>query len=72
MRYIAAINVSSPITVPAPSKAWTVFVRLNAGIVGWNPIRGMDVCCVYSAFVLGSGLATDWSLVQVVLPNVLD
>jgi hypothetical protein len=30
----------------------------------------MDVC-VYSVFVLGSGLATGWSLVQGVLPNVL-
>jgi hypothetical protein len=28
--------------------------------------------CVYSVFVLGSGLATGWSLVQGVLPNVLD
>jgi hypothetical protein len=28
--------------------------------------------CVYSVFVLDSGLATGWSLVQGVLPNVLD
>jgi hypothetical protein len=28
--------------------------------------------CVYSVFVLGSGLATGSSLVQRVLPNVLD
>jgi hypothetical protein len=28
--------------------------------------------CVYSAFVLGSGLATGWSAVQRVLPTVLD
>jgi hypothetical protein len=42
-----------------------------AGIVGSNPTRGMDVC-VYSLFVLGSGLTTGWSLVQGVLPNVLD
>jgi hypothetical protein len=43
-----------PITVPARSKAWTVFVRSNAGIVGSNPIQSMDVCivCVYSVFVL--------------------
>jgi hypothetical protein len=26
------------------SKAWTVFVRSNSGIVGSNPTRGMDVC----------------------------
>jgi hypothetical protein len=38
-------------------KALTVFARWNAGIVGSNPTRGMDVC-VYSVFVLGSGLAT--------------
>jgi hypothetical protein len=31
----------------------------------------MDVC-VYSVFMLGSGLATGWSLVQGVQPNVLD
>jgi hypothetical protein len=42
------------IRVAAPSKAWTVFARSNAGIVGSNPIQGMDVCivCVYSVFVL--------------------
>jgi hypothetical protein len=27
----------------ARSKAWTVFTRSNAGIVGSNPSRGMDV-----------------------------
>jgi hypothetical protein len=42
-----------PITVAARSKAWTVFVRSNAGIVGSNPTQGMDVCAwVYSVFVL--------------------
>jgi hypothetical protein len=30
-----------------------VAARLFAGIVGWNPTQGMDVCvCVYSVFVL--------------------
>jgi hypothetical protein len=53
------------------SKAWTVFPRSNAGILGSNPTQGMDVC-VYSVFVLGSGLVMVWSLVQGVLPNVLD
>jgi hypothetical protein len=29
------------------SEPWTVFARPNAGIVGSNPIQGMDVCvCV--------------------------
>jgi hypothetical protein len=38
-----------PITVAMRSKAWTVFARSNAGIMGSNPIQGMDVClCVYS------------------------
>jgi hypothetical protein len=42
-----------PITVAARSKAWIVFARLNAGIVGSNPTQGLDVCvCVYSEFVL--------------------
>jgi hypothetical protein len=31
----------------------------------------MDVC-VYSVFALGSSLATDCSLIQGALPNVLD
>jgi hypothetical protein len=43
-----------PVTVTARSEASTVFARLNAGIVGSNPARGIDVCtsCVYSVFVL--------------------
>jgi hypothetical protein len=28
--------------------------------------------CVYSVFLLGSGLASDWSPIQGVLPTVLD
>jgi hypothetical protein len=53
----------------ARCKAWNVFARSNTGIVGSNPARGMDVC-FHSVFVLscvGSGLATEWSLVQGVL-----
>jgi hypothetical protein len=40
--------------VAARSKAWTVFARSNAGIVGSNPTQGMDVCivCVYYVFLL--------------------
>jgi hypothetical protein len=46
-------NVSklcSAITVAAQSKAWTVFARSNAGIVGSNPTLGIDDCivCIYS------------------------
>jgi hypothetical protein len=32
-----------PITVAARSKAWTVFARSNAGIVGSNPTEDMHV-----------------------------
>jgi hypothetical protein len=63
-----------PITVAEQSKAWTVFFRSNTGIVGSNLTQGMDVCvplfCVCVILCVGSGLATDWSPVQVVLPIV--
>jgi hypothetical protein len=61
----------APITVAARSKAWTLFVRCNTEIVGSNPSGSMDVClrlfCV-CVLCVGSGLATDWSPVQGVLP----
>jgi hypothetical protein len=54
-----------PMTVIARWKAWTVFALSNTGIVGSNPIQGMDVCvclfCVFVVLCVGSGLATDWS-----------
>jgi hypothetical protein len=40
-----------PVTVAARSKAWNVFARSDARIVGPNPTQGMDVWCVY-AFIL--------------------
>jgi hypothetical protein len=43
--------VTLPITVAARSKAWTVFARSDAGMVGSNPTQGMDVWCVY-VFIL--------------------
>jgi hypothetical protein len=52
-----------PVTVTEWSEARNVLARLNAGIVGSNPTRGMDVFVyvyVYSMFVLscvGRGLA---------------
>jgi hypothetical protein len=47
--FVASISHSGA----ARSKAWTVFSRSNAGIVGSNPTQGMDVClCVYSVSVL--------------------
>jgi hypothetical protein len=60
--------------VAARPKAWTVFARSNAGIVGSNPTQRMDVCvrlfCVCVILCVGSGLATGLSLVQGVLPTV--
>jgi hypothetical protein len=48
--------------------------RSNAGIVGSNPTRGMDVCvrlfCVCAVLCVGSGLTTGWSPVQGVLRTV--
>jgi hypothetical protein len=58
--------IYSPITLGARSKAWTVFARSNAGVVGSNPTGGMDVCvrlfCVWVLLCVGSGLATGWPL----------
>jgi hypothetical protein len=52
-------------------KAWTAFANSNAGIVGSNPTRGMNVCvrlfCVCIVLCVGRGLATVWSPVQGVL-----
>jgi hypothetical protein len=56
------------------AKARTLFARSNPGIVGSNPTQGMVVCvrlfCVCAVLCVGRGLATSWSLVQVVLPTV--
>jgi hypothetical protein len=76
-RIIVIIYVTNvrhlPITVAARFKAWTIFARLNAGVVGSNLARGMDLCvCLFCVYVLcvGSGLATSWSPVQGVLLTV--
>jgi hypothetical protein len=66
--------IFKPVTVAARSKAWNVFARLNTGIMGSNPARGMNVClrlfCVCVLSCVGSGLPMGWSLVQGVLPTV--
>jgi hypothetical protein len=53
-----------PIAVAAQSGTWSVFARSNAGIVGSNPTRVMDVYvrlfCVCAVLYVGSGLATGW------------
>jgi hypothetical protein len=49
------LTLTEPVTVAEWSKAWTVLARLDAGIVGSHPTRGMDVYVhvyVYSMFVL--------------------
>jgi hypothetical protein len=35
-----------PVTVAKRSRSYTVFARLEAGIVGSNPTQGMDVWCL--------------------------
>jgi hypothetical protein len=59
-----------PITVVERSKAWTVFVRWNTGIVGSHSTQVIDVCVRLSCVCFVSGLETDWSPVQGVLPTV--
>jgi hypothetical protein len=65
-----------PVPVAEWSKEWTVLARLDAGIVGLNPTRGMYVYMyvyVYSMFVLSyvdRDLAMSLSLIQGVLPCV--
>jgi hypothetical protein len=52
---ITIYGFSVPVTVAARSKAWTVYERSDAEIMGSNPTQGMDVWCViyvYSVFVL--------------------
>jgi hypothetical protein len=75
--YIFTCRGHLPVTVAARFKAWTVFARSDAGIVGSNPIQGMDVRCVCMrlfwvcvVLCLGRDLATSWSLVQGILPSV--
>jgi hypothetical protein len=60
-----------PITVAARSKAWNLFARSNAGIVGSNPTQGMDVCLCLFCVCICSGLSAAWSPVQGVLPTDL-
>jgi hypothetical protein len=58
----------------ATSISHTVCARSDAGIVGSNPTRVMDICvrlfCVCIVLFVGSGLATGLSLIQGVLSFV--
>jgi hypothetical protein len=49
---LCALNLLLLVTVTARCKAWAVFARSNAGIVGSNPTQDMDVCivCIYSVY----------------------
>jgi hypothetical protein len=59
-------------------EAWAFLARFDAGVVASNPTRGVDVyvyAYVYFMFMLSCvdrGPVMIWSLVQGVLPTVLD
>jgi hypothetical protein len=63
--HLFTIHILRKIIMAARSKAWTVSAPSNAGIVGSNPARGMDVCvrifCACVVLCVGSSLATGWS-----------
>jgi hypothetical protein len=42
------LNITYPVPGASRSKARTVFDRLNTGIVGSNPARGMEICPRFS------------------------
>jgi hypothetical protein len=74
-----AVHLTQPVTVAEWSRACTVFAPSEDGILGSNPIYGMDIWCVCVCvrllsvrvvLCLGGGLATSWSPVQEVLPSV--
>jgi hypothetical protein len=43
LQFLTYLMTCSPVTVAERSKACTVFVRLEAGILVSNPTQGMDV-----------------------------
>jgi hypothetical protein len=51
VKNILTKELQSPVTVAERSKAYTVFARSEAGIVGSNPTQCMDVWYVY-VFIL--------------------
>jgi hypothetical protein len=67
--WILFIYIHERCRLTAPSSAWTVFVRLNAGIVCSNPTREARMSVSVYSVCVGSDLATGWSHVQGVLPN---
>jgi hypothetical protein len=53
------------VTVTARSRTWTLFDSSNTGILGSNPIQGLNICVrlfwVCAVLCVGSGPATGWS-----------
>jgi hypothetical protein len=71
-KHFSVFIFNLPIIMAVPrTKAWTVFARPKAGIMGSNSTQGMDVCLRLFCVCVGSGLATSWSPFQGVLPTVL-
>jgi hypothetical protein len=66
--YFTYLHSAVRITVASRSKARTIFVRSNTGIMGSNPTRGMDVCVrlfrVCVVLCVGSGLSMGWYPIQ--------
>jgi hypothetical protein len=62
VEYKWGYSIEEQITVAMRSKEWIIFARLNSGVVGSNPTRGMYVCvclfCVRAVLCVGRGLAT--------------
>jgi hypothetical protein len=65
------VYIRAPITVAERFKAWTVFARLNAGIMCFSPTEGVNVYLRLFCVCVDSGLVTGWSPVQGVLRIVL-
>jgi hypothetical protein len=65
------VSYLKPVTVAVQSKAWTVFARSNARIMGSNPTQDMVVCLCLFCVCIGSGLSRGWSPIQGGLPTLL-
>jgi hypothetical protein len=58
--FVCVWSQMEPITVATRSETWIVFARSNTGVVGSNPIQGIDIYvrlfCVCVVLCVGSGL----------------
>jgi hypothetical protein len=66
LAYWIQLRNKQPIKMTARYKAWTVFVRSNAGFESYSK----HGCLCAFILCVGSGLAMGWSPVQGVLPTV--